>query len=112
LGELLAGISIIKRLASLVLSDPESAVDQEPLGESGDKAILVALSFTSILAGLEIGCIATAMPTMVKELGSGDSSDAIYVWVANAYFLTMTAFQVSSTYYFRLSTSIYFTSES
>ncbi|KAK3296400.1 major facilitator superfamily domain-containing protein [Chaetomium fimeti] len=56
-------------------------------------AILVALSFTSILAGLEIGCIATAMPTMVKELGSGGHSETIYVWVANAYFLTMTAFQ-------------------
>ncbi|GAB1313477.1 hypothetical protein MFIFM68171_03687 [Madurella fahalii] len=56
-------------------------------------AILVALSFTSVLAGLEIGCIATAMPTMVKELGSGGGSETIYVWVANAYFLTMTAFQ-------------------
>ncbi|KAK4647871.1 uncharacterized protein QC761_105230 [Podospora bellae-mahoneyi] len=56
-------------------------------------AILVALSLTSILAGLEIGCIATAMPTIVKALGTGDESETIYVWVANAYFLTMTAFQ-------------------
>ncbi|KAK4176521.1 major facilitator superfamily domain-containing protein [Triangularia setosa] len=57
------------------------------------QAILAALSLTSILAGLEIGCIATAMPTIVKDLGTGDDSETIYVWVANAYFLTMTAFQ-------------------
>ncbi|KAK4158903.1 putative efflux pump [Cladorrhinum sp. PSN259] len=58
--------------------------------------ILLDLSFTSILAGLEIGCVATAMPTIVKDLGNeaGTSDDhTIYVWVASAYFLTMTAFQ-------------------
>ncbi|KAK4221598.1 putative efflux pump [Podospora fimiseda] len=55
--------------------------------------ILTALSFTSILAGLEIGCIATAMPTIVKDLGDNINNHTVYVWVANAYFLTMTAFQ-------------------
>lgn len=58
------------------------------------KAILVSISLTSILAGLEIGCIGTAMPTIVKSLGSDNDSHTTAVWVANAYFLTMTAFQV------------------
>lgn len=56
-------------------------------------AILVSISLTSILAGLEIGCIGTAMPTIVKSLGSDNDSHTTAVWVANAYFLTMTAFQ-------------------
>ncbi|KAF2136530.1 uncharacterized protein K452DRAFT_258938 [Aplosporella prunicola CBS 121167] len=52
-------------------------------------AIFAALSVTSILSALDASVISTAMPTIVNDLGSGPS----YVWIANAYFLTMTAFQ-------------------
>ncbi|KAI1490017.1 putative multidrug resistance protein fnx1 [Biscogniauxia mediterranea] len=43
----------------------------------------------SILSALDVSAISTAMPSMVEELGS----DIAYIWIANAYFLTMTAFQ-------------------
>ncbi|PYH30551.1 putative MFS multidrug transporter [Aspergillus neoniger CBS 115656] len=51
--------------------------------------IFIALSITSILSALDTSVISTAMPTIVHDL---DSSSA-YVWIANAYFLTSTAFQ-------------------
>lgn len=42
-----------------------------------------------LLSALDISVISTALPTIVHELGSGPA----YSWVANAYFLTSTAFQ-------------------
>ena len=44
---------------------------------------------TSILSALDATAISTAMPSMVEDLGSSYA----YIWIANAYFLTMTAFQ-------------------
>ncbi|KAI0010868.1 putative multidrug resistance protein fnx1 [Xylariaceae sp. FL0662B] len=51
--------------------------------------IIAALSVTSILSALDVSAISTAMPSMVEDLGSNNA----YIWIANAYFLTMTAFQ-------------------
>lgn len=53
------------------------------------QAILGALSITLLLSALDISVISTALPTIVHELGSGPA----FSWVANAYFLTSTAFQ-------------------
>ncbi|OTA52271.1 multidrug resistance protein Fnx1 [Hypoxylon sp. EC38] len=51
--------------------------------------IMASLGAASILSALDATAISTAMPSMVKDLGSSFA----YIWIANAYFLTMTAFQ-------------------
>lgn len=43
----------------------------------------------SLLSALDVSVISTAMPSMVHDLGSNYA----FIWIANAYFLTMTAFQ-------------------
>lgn len=43
----------------------------------------------SLLSALDVSIISTAMPSILEDLGSSDA----YIWIANAYFLTMTAFQ-------------------
>ncbi|KAJ4386027.1 hypothetical protein N0V93_008918 [Gnomoniopsis smithogilvyi] len=53
-------------------------------------AIIGALAITSLLSALDISVISTALPTIVHDLGSGGPA---FAWVANAYFLTSTAFQ-------------------
>ncbi|KAH8669159.1 major facilitator superfamily protein [Xylariales sp. PMI_506] len=52
-------------------------------------ALIVALSFTGLLTGMESTITSNALPTIVADLGGGDS----YVWAVNGYFITMTAFQ-------------------
>ncbi|RYP64448.1 hypothetical protein DL769_006670 [Monosporascus sp. CRB-8-3] len=51
--------------------------------------IIISCTVSSILTALDGSAISTAMPSMVEDLGSTYA----YVWIANAYFLTMTAFQ-------------------
>ncbi|KAI1822719.1 multidrug resistance protein Fnx1 [Xylaria intraflava] len=51
--------------------------------------ILGSLSITSILSGLDISAISTALPSIVHDLGASPA----FPWVGNAYFLTSTAFQ-------------------
>lgn len=51
--------------------------------------VLAGLLLAALLTWLDGGTISTALPTIVAELDIG----ADYVWVANAYFLTMAAFQ-------------------
>lgn len=48
-------------------------------------AILVAISFSGLLAALEATITSTALPTVIADLGGGD----IYVWAVNGYFLAM-----------------------
>ncbi|RYP44859.1 hypothetical protein DL768_008722 [Monosporascus sp. mg162] len=50
--------------------------------------IIISGTVSSILTALDGSAISTAMPSMAEELGSTYA----YVWIANAYFLTMTAF--------------------
>ncbi|KAI0868380.1 putative multidrug resistance protein fnx1 [Hypoxylon argillaceum] len=52
-------------------------------------AIIISLSVTSLLSALDVSVIATALPTIVKDLGSSYA----FIWISNAYFVTMTAFQ-------------------
>jgi MFS family permease len=47
------------------------------------------LGIASLLSALDVSVISTAMPSIIKDLGSSEA----YIWIANAYFLTMTAFQ-------------------
>ncbi|KAI1862721.1 uncharacterized protein JN550_010058 [Neoarthrinium moseri] len=51
--------------------------------------ILIVLALTSLLTSLEATITSTALPVIVAELGGGDN----YIWVANAYFLTMASLQ-------------------
>lgn len=47
--------------------------------------ILVSIGFSGLLTALEATITSTALPSIVAELGDGDT----YVWVANGYFLAM-----------------------
>jgi MFS family permease len=47
------------------------------------------LGIASLLSALDVSVISTAMPSIIKDLGSAEA----YIWITNAYFLTMTAFQ-------------------
>lgn len=57
--------------------------------KANKQAIILSLSITSLLSALDVSVISTAMPSMIKALGSSYA----YIWIPNAYFLTMTAFQ-------------------
>jgi hypothetical protein len=48
-------------------------------------AILVVLSLVSLLTALEATVTSTVMPSLVADLGGGEN----FIWVSNAYFLTM-----------------------
>lgn len=49
--------------------------------------IFAGLALSALLSGLEGSIIATALPTILADLGSGED----YVWVINIYFLTRCA---------------------
>ena len=50
-------------------------------------AIIVALSLTGMLSAIEGTIITSALPTITKSLGGGNS----YIWIPNAYFLASIA---------------------
>ncbi|KAK8091413.1 major facilitator superfamily protein [Apiospora kogelbergensis] len=52
-------------------------------------AILAVLALTSLLTSLEATITSTVLPVIVESLGGGVD----YIWVANAYFLTLAALQ-------------------
>lgn len=47
--------------------------------------ILVVLSLISLLTSLEATVTSTVMPSIIVDLGGGEN----FIWVSNAYFLTM-----------------------
>lgn len=47
------------------------------------------MQLISILSALDTTVVSTAMPSILKDVGKSPG----WVWIANAYFLTMTAFQ-------------------
>lgn len=49
--------------------------------------ILAVLSLISLLTSLEATVTSTVMPSLVADLGGGEN----YIWVSDAYFLTMYA---------------------
>jgi MFS family permease len=53
------------------------------------QGIIVSMQLISMLSALDTSAVSTAMPSMLHDLGESNG----WVWVANAYFLTMTAFQ-------------------
>lgn len=48
-------------------------------------AIMAVIALTSLLTALEATITSTVLPIFVGDLSGGSS----YIWVANAYFLTM-----------------------
>jgi MFS family permease len=53
------------------------------------QGIIVSMQLISMLSALDTSAVSTAMPSVLHDLGESDG----WVWVSNAYFLTMTAFQ-------------------
>ncbi|VUC28764.1 unnamed protein product [Clonostachys rosea] len=51
-------------------------------------AIMTSMGVISLLAGLDATAVSTAMPSIIHDLGSSQG----YMWIANAYLLTTTAF--------------------
>lgn len=69
-----------------------SSESQSPSGPKRDWrfwAVFPGLCFSVLLVGLDTSIIATVLPTIVADLQSG----ALYIWVVNAYFLTMAVVQ-------------------
>jgi EmrB/QacA subfamily drug resistance transporter len=52
------------------------------------KAIMTSMAVASLLAGLDATAVSTAMPSIIKDFGTSQG----YMWIANAYLLTTTAF--------------------
>lgn len=69
------------------MTQQDAAASSLPTFQTGPRfwAILVALSFISLLTSLEATVTSTVLPSIVADLGGGDN----YIWVSNAYFLTM-----------------------
>ncbi|KAI1276488.1 MFS general substrate transporter [Xylaria sp. FL0933] len=53
------------------------------------QGIIISMQLISILSALDTSVVSTALPSIVEDLGKSSA----WVWIANAYFLTMTAFQ-------------------
>jgi len=47
------------------------------------------MQLISMLSALDTSVVSTALPSILEDIGKSDG----WVWIANAYFLTMTAFQ-------------------
>jgi len=47
-------------------------------------AIMLGLSVTALISGMEGVILSTALPTITRELDAGDN----YVWIINVFFLT------------------------
>lgn len=71
-------------------NSPKNAVNHPPTRPGKGTAFwltIAAVIVSSFLSALDLTSIATALPTITKELNSGDS----YVWVGSAYALSSTA---------------------
>ncbi|KAK8079267.1 hypothetical protein PG994_003074 [Apiospora phragmitis] len=70
---------------------PDESVQQKRQTQKGLRlwAILAVLALASLLTALEATISSTVLPVIVQDLGGGDD----YIWVANAYFLTMASLQ-------------------
>ncbi|KAL7619779.1 hypothetical protein AAE478_010321 [Parahypoxylon ruwenzoriense] len=51
-------------------------------------AIMTSMAVASLLAGLDATAVSTAMPSMINDLGTSQG----FMWIANSYLLTTTAF--------------------
>jgi hypothetical protein len=81
--------------AALALESREISIDAQdstteknpPKFQKGPRfwTIIVVLSLISLLTALEATVTSTVMPSIIADLGGGKN----YIWVSNAYFLTM-----------------------
>lgn len=77
--------------AASTLESKDASVDAQdaatPQFQKGPRfwAILFVLALASLLTSLEATVSSTVMPSMVADLGGGEN----YIWISNAYFLTM-----------------------
>ncbi len=81
--------------AASTLESKEASVDARdaptekspPQFQKGPRfwAILLVLALTSLLTSLEATVTSTVVPSIVADLGGGEN----YIWISNAYFLTM-----------------------
>ena len=81
--------------AALTLEPKKASVDAQdattekslPQFQKGPRfwAILFVLALVSLLTSLEATITSTVMPSVVADLGGGEN----YIWISNAYFLTM-----------------------
>ncbi|XWW99242.1 hypothetical protein V2A60_007251 [Cordyceps javanica] len=72
------------------ISSPDATMEKNtPKFEKGPRfwAIIVVLAIISLLTSLEATVTSTVMPSVVADLGGGE----LFIWVSNAYFLTMTS---------------------
>ncbi|KAI0832166.1 putative multidrug resistance protein fnx1 [Hypoxylon sp. FL0890] len=51
-------------------------------------AIMTSMALSSVLAGLDATAVSTALPSIIHDLGTSQG----FVWIANSYLLTTTAF--------------------
>jgi hypothetical protein len=74
---------------------PPNTASVEPLKESGEVVkktrygwrfwiIMLGLAIIALVSGMEGVILSTALPTITRELDTGDN----YVWIINVYFLT------------------------
>lgn len=68
-------------------SSKNVAVSDQPPAKKGFKfwAIIATLSLAGNLTALEATIVSTALPTIITDLHGADK----YLWVANAYLLTL-----------------------
>ncbi|KAJ5656196.1 hypothetical protein N7507_008146 [Penicillium longicatenatum] len=71
------------------VQDATTEKKSPPVFEKGPRffTILFVLALTSLLTSLEATITSTVMPSIVADLAGGDN----YIWISNAYFLTMTS---------------------
>ncbi|KAI0202905.1 MFS general substrate transporter [Astrocystis sublimbata] len=67
----------------------DTNVKQPAKKSSAFWGIVFSMQLISILSALDTTVVSTAMPSILKDVGASEA----WVWIANAYFLTMTAFQ-------------------
>ncbi|KAM7193989.1 putative MFS-type transporter YusP [Rhypophila sp. PSN 637] len=89
------------KLDALEPSSDDFGLQQLPQEQDGDEqqpqpgkglqfwGIIVSMQLISMLSALDTSVVSTALPSILDDLGKSEG----WVWIANAYFLTMTAFQ-------------------
>lgn len=73
------------------MAEPTTRLEHEPTPQQRGWrfwAIMTSMAVSSLLAGLDATAVSTAMPSIIDDLGTSQG----YVWIANAYLLTTTAF--------------------
>ena len=76
------------RSEDISVNDKDATTEEDPPKfQKGPRfwAIILVLSLISLLTSLEATVTSTIMPSLVADLDGGGN----FIWVSNAYFLTM-----------------------